>query len=124
MLRTVSASAVALYDVLGYPDPRVPNPLSQDKLNTTYSHTRKICRYLVDSRRMTVGLHPTKRPEVVHLLSDWSAKRRFTLREAAQLVGFFDSLCRYQPWGRPYLASLHHAIRCELGRRYRLVIAQ
>jgi hypothetical protein len=124
MLRTVSASAIALYDVLGYPDPRVPNPLSQDKLNTTYSHTRKICGYLVDSRRMTVGLHPTKRPEVVRLLSDWCSKRRFTLRDAAQLVGLFDSLCRYQRWGRPYLASLQHAIRRELGRRYRLVFAQ
>jgi hypothetical protein len=49
MHRTVSASAVALYDVLGYADPRVPNPLSQDKPNTTYSHTHKICSYLVDS---------------------------------------------------------------------------
>jgi hypothetical protein len=73
---------------------------------------------------MTVGLHPTKRPEVVRLLSDWCSKRRFTLREAAQLVGLFDSLCRYQRWGRPYLASFQHAIRRELGRCYRLVIAQ
>jgi hypothetical protein len=47
--RVCACRAVALYDVLGYPDPRVPNPLSQDKLNTTYSHTRKICGYLIDS---------------------------------------------------------------------------
>jgi hypothetical protein len=46
------------------------------------------------------------------------------LREAAQLVGLFDSLCHYQRWGRPYLASLQHAIRCELGRCYHLIVAQ
>ena len=38
MPRTISASAIALFDVVGYLDPCVPDLLSQDKLNTTYSH--------------------------------------------------------------------------------------
>jgi hypothetical protein len=61
----------SLDDVLGYPDLRVPNPLCQDKLNNTYSHTHNICGYLINSWRMTIGLHPAKCPEVVRLLSKW-----------------------------------------------------
>ena len=118
MHRTVSASAIALFDVLGYPDPRVPNPLSQDKLNTQYTHQRRIVGYQVDSRTMTVGLLPSKREEAVRQLSNWLDKTEFTLREAATLNGMIDSMARYNRWGRTYLTALQHEIRQALTTRY------
>lgn len=118
MHRTVSASAIGLFDVLGYPDPRVPNPLSEEKLNTTYTHQRKIVGYLVDSRAMTVGLLPTKREEAVRQLSNWLQKTEYTLREAATLNGMIESMARYNRWGRTYLTALQHEIRTALTARY------
>jgi hypothetical protein len=118
MARTVSASAIALFDVVGYPDPRVPNPLSQDKLNTTYTHQRKIVGYLVDSRKMTVGLLPSKRDECIRQLSAWLEKPSYTLRDAAALNGMVESMSTYNRWGRTYLTALQHEMRTAISARY------
>jgi hypothetical protein len=115
----MSASAIALFNVLGYPDPRVPKPLRQDKLNTKYSHQRRIVGYQVDSRTMTVGLLPSKREEAVRQLSNWLDKTEFILGEAAILDGMIDSMARYNRWGRTYLTALQHEIRQSLTTRYR-----
>ena len=38
MVKTLSASVLALYTILGFPHPLTPDPLSWDKLHTTYNH--------------------------------------------------------------------------------------
>ena len=49
MFRTVAASVLALYVILGFPRSELPDPVSQEKLVTTYSHQRRNVGHLVDS---------------------------------------------------------------------------
>lgn len=56
MARMVSASAIALYDGLGYSSNNEPKPFSQEKLDMTYTHSWKVTGHLINSRSLTVGL--------------------------------------------------------------------
>jgi hypothetical protein len=117
MVRTISASAIALFDILGYPDPRLPDPLAQDKLNTCYTHQRKMLGNLIDTRKLTVVLLNAKHDEIIKLLQQWLTKDTFTLRDAAGLVSLVDSTTRYNRWGWTWLTHLQHAIRSALNQK-------
>ena len=58
MARALSASVISLYELLGYPNTLTPDPLSRDKLHTTYNHQRRLLGKDVDSRRLMVSLPP------------------------------------------------------------------
>ena len=116
--RGVSASAIACFELLGYPAPYHPNPLSLDKLDTHYSHLRRQLGYSVDSRSLEVCLLDHKREELLDQLSRWIGLTSFTLREAAELHGTLESASRYVRWARAFFFTLANVLRHELRRRY------
>jgi hypothetical protein len=111
--RAVSCGTMSLYHTLGFPEPvpRVPNPLSLEKLNALYTWERRIVGRLWNTRRMTVGMLPHKRVELLARFSDWLSKQSFNLRELAELLGVLVSHVRYVPWARPWLFAIHNQLR-------------
>ena len=60
--RTVCASALALYEILGFPtDTRQIGTMSMEKLDAIYRPKRKMVGYILNTRAMTVQLLPFKR---------------------------------------------------------------
>ena len=120
MAQTVSASALALWHILGFPDPlRGPNPLSLEKFDGRYTHQRKTLGHLIDSRTLTVSVLPEKRATMAALLQDWLGNRvEFTLREISSLHGSLESMTRHIAWMRPLFFAIQNAIRNELSKRY------
>ena len=120
MAQTVSASALALWHVLGFPNPsQGPNPLSLEKFDGRYTHQRKTLGHLIDSRTLTVSVTPEKRTIIAALLQDWLDNRvEFTLREISSLHGSLESVTRHVTWMRPLFFAIQNAIRHELSTRY------
>jgi hypothetical protein len=120
MAQTVSASALALWHILGFPNPlHGPNPLSLEKFNGRYTHQRQTLGHLVDSRTMTVSVLPEKRTIIAAMLQDWLQSRTdYNLREISSLHGSLESMTRHVTWMRPLFFAIQNAIRCELSRRY------
>ena len=124
MLQTVSASALALWHVLGFPNPKQgPNPLSLEKFDGRYTHQRKTLGHLVDSRTLTVSVLPEKRTIMTALLQDWLGNRvEFSLRDISSLHGSLESMTRHVTWMRPLFFAIQNAIRHELSRRYYVLL--
>lgn len=117
--RTVSASAAALFDLLGWPNEMfVPTPLSMDKLESFYNHERRMVGRHFDSRRLTVGMLPYKRTSLLELLQLWVTKPDFTLTEIAQLLGTLDNHTRYARWARCWYFTLQNLVRLAMNKRY------
>ena len=117
---TVSSSALALWQVLGFPNPlHGPNVLSQEKFDGRYTHQRKTLGYWVDSRRMEVAALPAKRALVADSLREWcTCRTHFTLRDISSIHGSLENMTRHVTWMRPLFFALQNAIRVELNRRY------
>ena len=120
MAQTVSASALALWHVLGFPNPlHGPNPLSLEKFDGRYTHQRQTLGHLIDSRTMTVSVLPEKRAIMAATLQDWLCNRAdFNLREISSLHGSLESMTRHVTWMRPLFFAIQNAIRHELSKRY------
>lgn len=118
LVRSVSASAIALFEVLGYPDSRVPNPLSLEKLETHYNHLRKALGNRINTRTLSVDILLYKREQVIELLSAWIIKEDFLIRELAELHGTLVSICQYNRWGRTLFCTLQNTMRLLLRQRY------
>ena len=118
---TVAASLLALFVVLGFPLPFVPNPLSTDKTSTHYTHQRKSVGWFLDSRSMTVALPSYKVEQLIATLSEWTTMKDFLLIDAARLQGTLVSATRYNRWGRAWLFGIQNAFRRALRQRYYVV---
>jgi hypothetical protein len=116
--RTVSASAIALFDILGYPNKLLPNCLSMEKLDTSYTWIRRILGFSINSRRMAFTIPHERRERLIELLTEWTTKASFDLREAAHLHGLLENASRACRWARSYFLCLQNAIRAVLLRRY------
>lgn len=122
MARALSASVVSLYELLGYPTTLTPDPLSRDKLHTTYSHQRRLLGKDVDSRRLMVSLPSDKRQATLTLLHEWLQKHHFTILELAKLIGIMESnatLCR---WAKADYFVLLNCLRTQLRTTYHVVV--
>ena len=115
---SVYSSAAGLFDVLGYPDPRFVTVLSMEKLETQYTYHRKLVGRHFDSRRLTVGMLPYKRQQLIEVLTDWSRKRSFDIIEVSCLLGTLNSHTKYSPSGRTWFFCLQNAARRILVQRY------
>lgn len=118
MPRTVSASIIALYEILGYPQRNVPPVLSFDKLVTLYNHLRVWNGFLINSRSMDVDVLPHKREQAISDIELWLVMANFTLTDAAKLVGTIESFSRFSKWGRAWFYALQNAIRTVIKLRY------
>ena len=120
--RTVAASAASLFDILGWPgNPCVPTPLSDDKLVTTYNHLRRMVGRHFDSRRLTVGMLPYKRDQLIELLSSWLVRKDFDLLELSGLLGLLDNHTKYARWARCWYYFLQASMRRGLLARYHVL---
>jgi hypothetical protein len=120
--RSACASALALYEILGFPDGRQVGALSLDKLDTLYGPRRTLVGYKVDSRAMTVTLLPHKRIETAEMITPWLTMKRFTLLQGAEICGKLEDASTCCRWIRPYFFAIQNTIRAALltkGKRIR-----
>jgi hypothetical protein len=118
LLRTLAASVLSLYVILGWPQPHLPDPLSHKKLNTHYTHKRKACGIMIDTRRMTLSLPPDKRSVLVLELHEWCTKDDFDILEAASLCGLLSDAARKCRWAWPRFFNLRNIISKAIADRH------
>jgi hypothetical protein len=121
LLRTVSASILAIYTILGTPNHLTIDALSREKLTTLYSHQRRILGKLIDSRRLMVILPEDKRATIVDLLHTWLNKKSFLILEGAQLIGILDNISTMCRWGRTLYFAILNTFRATVAARYQIL---
>ena len=121
LLRTVSASILSIYKILGTPNPLTLDALSRDKLTTLYTHQRRVLGKMVDSRRLMVSLPLDKRETIVNILGTWLAQPSFLILEGAQLVGILDNISTMSRWGRTQYFALLNTFRATVKARYQIL---
>jgi hypothetical protein len=120
--RTLACSALALYIILGFPGPYIPDLLSKDKLDTSYTHERTMVGRYWNTRTMQVGMLPAKRLLLIEALTDWTKPgKTFTLVEAATLLGQLENHTRYVRWAKSWMAVLYNEFRQLMERTYFVV---
>jgi hypothetical protein len=87
LLQLIAAMVVSLYEVFGYPNFFVPDPLSREKFKSSHTHRRCMVGWIIDTWQMIIELPGCKRSQLVLVLDEWLSKTKFTLREAAELHG-------------------------------------
>jgi hypothetical protein len=122
MARALSASVISLYELLGYPSPLTPDPLSRDKLHTRYDHHRRLLGKNVDSRRLMVSLPADKRQATIALLQSWTLKQTFTILDLAKLVGILDSNATMCRWAKADYYVLLNCLRTQLRLTYHVAV--
>ncbi|CAJ1959567.1 unnamed protein product [Cylindrotheca closterium] len=77
----ISASILALYILLGFPNPSngIRNCISWEKFANPFSHKRKTVGWLLNSRQMTVRLPSIKRDRLLKLISETLANPSLSL---------------------------------------------
>ena len=123
ILRTIAASIISLFEVLGYPDPRYPSPLSMDKFASIFSHQRCECGIDFDSRRMTMMMTKDKRTRLVAFLREWKNSPRVLLLDAAKFMGHLVTACQTNRWGWAVTYVLMNAFRRALKQTYAKIMA-
>ena len=122
LVHTICTSVAALFDVLGRPDNiQAPSPLSIDKFEAWYNHTRKLVGRRFNSRTMSVGLLPYKKVQLLELLELWVGKTSFDLLAIAHLLGVIENHTKYARWARCWYFSLQNAVRRALFTRFKII---
>jgi hypothetical protein len=116
--QTVASSILALYLILGFPKPGLRDPLSRDKFNPEYTHTRPSVGVTTNTRTMIVGITDIKRQQVVNELYKWRSAQSFDLLEIATLHGILGALSRWCRWGRVHFFAIQNEIRRILRSKY------
>ena len=120
--RTLACSALALYIILGFPGPYIPDLLSKDKLDTSYTHERTMVGRYWNTRTMQVGMLPTKRALLIDAVREWTKPgKAFTLVEAATLLGQLENHTRYVRWAKSWMAVLYNEFRQLMTRTYHVL---
>ena len=119
--RAAAASVVALYEILGYPDGRTPDPISWGKFATTHGHLRRVVGWEFNTRDLTFALPADKRQALAELLSTWLSKTSCTILEAAELHGSLSDASRANRKGRAMFFGFQNAMRRAIQNRYHQV---
>ena len=85
--RAASASVIALYMMVGYPNGKIPDPISWDKFESTHGHIRRVVGWNFNTRDLTFELPDDKRQSITELLASWLPRKSCTLLQAAELHG-------------------------------------
>ena len=122
MSKTVCASVLALWKILGFPQDNTPDALSREKFCGQYTHARKSIGQQIDSRQLTVTLTQEKKETLLEMLRDWTTDvKDFNLREIASLHGSLESATRFTPWARPLFFHTQNTISITLNQRYHIL---
>jgi hypothetical protein len=118
MERAASASIISLYEIVGYPDGRIPDPVSWDKFHSTYGHLRRVVGWQFNTRNLTFTLPIDKRAALADLLASWLLKSDFNILEAAELHGKLADASRANRKGRATFFAFQNALRRGLHLRF------
>ena len=100
MQKAAAASVIALYEIVGYPTCKIPDPVSWEKFESTHGHIHRVVGWDFNSRDLTFGLPTNKRSTIVSLLADWLKPPTCSLLEAAELHGTLIDASRANRKGR------------------------
>lgn len=118
MERTTAASVISLYEILGYPDGSIPDPISWDKFASSHGHKRRVVGWEFNTRTLTFSLPSDKRAAIVKLLAEWLTKTDYNLMNAAKLHGKLADASRANRKGRAQFFAFQNAIRRALHRKF------
>ena len=119
--RAAAASIIALYEILGYPDGRIPDPISWDKFESTHGHIRRVVGWDFNTRDLTFALPTDKRTAITESLREWCTKTSCTLLEAAELHGTLADASKANRKGRTMFFGFQNAFRRAIQTRYHQV---
>ena len=121
MHRAAAASIISLYEILGYPDGRFPDPISWEKFGSEYGHIRRVVGWHFNTRSLTFTLPDDKRQQIVELLESWLPKSSCTILEAATLHGTLADASRANRQGRTLFFGFQNALRRAIQTRFNQV---
>ena len=119
--RAAATSIIALYEILGYPDGRIPDPISWDKFESTHGHIRRVVGWDFNTRDLTFALPTDKRTAITESLREWCTKTSCTLFEAAELHGTLADASKANRKGRTMFFGFQNAFRRAIQTRYHQV---
>src|SRR6056300_235796 len=124
MIQTVSASVIALYTVLGYPNAAkgIRDCVSWEKFQSTFTHRRHTLGWDIDSRRLTVGLPHKKKLSLLARLQTTLESPRLTIRELAVLLGHLGNATTVKRDMRCSFFNLERVLRMLLHSRYHATV--
>ena len=120
LVQTISASVLALYIVLGFPDPSrgIRDCVSWEKFQSEFTHQRKTLGWVIDSRRMTVALPDSKRDALIEAIDEVLRNPSLTLRQIAQLLGHIGNATTVKRDMKCAYFNLQRLMRVLLYQRY------
>ena len=124
MLQAMAAIIEAIYVVFGDDSPVRRSALSMDNYyEATCSYEKIQLGNLINTRKMTVGLPSDKQKKIWLMLTHWHKKRRkFTIRQIAELLGVLEYAATWSIWLRYIFYSLRfaaiHALRSNKVKVY------
>ena len=121
MPRAAAASIISLYEIAGYPDGRIPDPISWEKFGSAYGHIRRVVGWDFNTRSLTYTLPNDKRQSLIQLLQEWEEKEKCTILEAATLHGSLADASRANRQGRTLFFSFQNALRRAIQTRFHQV---
>jgi hypothetical protein len=119
--RSIAASVLALFEVVGYPSTNAPSLFNHEKFDGKLTHQRKTVGRHIDTRRLEVSVVPDKKVTMLATVTEWLSKTEFTLREISSLHGSLESLTTDIRWARPLFFGLQNTIRRVLVARYHVL---
>jgi hypothetical protein len=119
--RAAAASIIALYEIVGYPDGRIPDPISWDKFESVHGHLRRVVGWEFNSRDLNFSLPADKRKTITDTLASWLNRTQCTLLEAAELHGILTDASRASRSGRASFFSFQNAMRRAIQQRFHQV---
>lgn len=121
IVRTLAASVVAIYTILGMPDGRFADPLARAKLTAMYSHLRRLLGWDINTRALTVALPQDKREKLVDTIQEFLAKSTYQILEGAELHGLLSTAAQVSRKGRALFFNFQNALRDEIRLRHQQV---
>ena len=118
MQRAAAASIISLYEIAGYPNGKIPDPISWEKFGTSYGHKRRVVGWAFNTRSLTYTLPPDKRQSLQKLLAEWMPQENFTILEAATLHGTLADASRANRQGRTLFFGFQNALRKTIQTRF------
>ncbi len=118
MPRAAAASIISLYEIMGYPDGKFPNPISWEKFGSDYCHTRRVVGWEFNTRTLTYTLPQDKRESLKAMLEEWIPKTTCNILEAATLHGTLADASRANRQGRTLFFGFQNALRRAIQQRF------
>ena len=117
--RGAAASVIALCEIVGYSDGRIPDPISWDKFESVHGHLRHVVGWEFNFRDLKFSLPANKRKIITDTLATWLNRTQCTLLEAAELHGILTDASRTSRSGRASFSSFQNAMRRAIQQRLR-----